>query len=121
MAAKVEQQLCILCILRDPFKLFGEEDGEHCLSLARTARYLEKLCTAVQPGLVDIIFSDPFAGTSDPVPFRAYEAFSIDGGIGEEESIPTGADFLIKGFCRSVVVSDPTRQSILRQRSIQEL
>jgi hypothetical protein len=114
MAAKVEQQLCILYLLRDPFKLFGKEDGEHCLSFAKGPGYPEKLRTAVQPGLVDAIFSDPFASTSDPLPFRAYEVLSINVGIGKEDSIPTRADFLIIGFYRSAVVSDPTRQAILR-------
>lgn len=75
----------------------------------------------MQPGLVDIIFSDPFAGTSDPLPFRAYEALSINVGIGKKESIPTRADFLVKGLYRSAVVSDPIRQVILRQRRILEL
>ena len=75
----------------------------------------------MQPGLVDAIFSNPFAGTSDPLPFRAYEALSINVGIGKKESIPTRVDFLVKGFYGSEVVSDPTQQAILRQRRIQEL
>lgn len=121
MAAKVEKQLCILCFLRDLFKLFGKEDGEHCLSLASTPRYPEKLRTAVQPGLVDAIFSDPFACTSDPLPFCAYKVLSINMGIGKKDSIPTRDDILIKGFYRSAEVSDATRQAILRQRRIQEV
>jgi hypothetical protein len=75
----------------------------------------------VQPGLVDVIFSDPFAGTRDPLPFRAYKVLSINVGIGKEEGIPARAGFLVKGFYRGAVVSEPTRQTISRLRRIQEL
>ena len=63
----------------------------------------------MQPRLVNVIFSDPFAGTSDPLPFRAYEALSINVGIGKKESIQTRADFLVKGFFRSAIVSGLTQ------------
>jgi hypothetical protein len=114
MAAKVEKQLCILCFLRDLFKLFGKEDGEHCLSLSRTPRYPEKLRNAMQPGLVDTIFSYPFTSTSDFLPFRAYKVLSVNVGIGQKDRIPTRADFLIEGLYQSAAVSNPTRQAMLR-------
>lgn len=73
----------------------------------------------MQPGLVDTIFSDPFTSTSDFLPFRAYKVLSINMGIGKKDSIPTRDDILIKGFYQRAVVSDATRQAILRQRWVQ--
>jgi hypothetical protein len=55
----------------------------------------------VQPGLVGTILSNPFTGASDPRPFRAYKALSIDMGIGEEESVSTRGNFVLEGFYRN--------------------
>jgi hypothetical protein len=96
--AEVEQQLRILGFPRDSFKLFSEEDRHHCLSLTRSSRYPEKMYVAMQPGLVSRILCNPLAGASDPRPLCAFKALSINVGIGEEEGISTGADFLFEGF-----------------------
>lgn len=61
--------------------------------------------TTLQPGLVGGIVSDPFAGTSDPLPFRAYEVLSVGFVVSEEEGVKTGANFFLERFYRSTPVS----------------
>ena len=98
MATEVEEHLYVLCLLCDPFKVFGEEDGQHCLSLARTPRYPEQVRIAVQPGLVDTVLSNPFASANDPHSFCAYKPLSVDIGISEEERVSTLGDLMFEGF-----------------------
>jgi hypothetical protein len=103
MAAEVEYQLCISQVLRDPF---GEEDGEHCFSLARAPGYPKKARVAMEPRQVTLILRNPFTSAIDPRPFRTYKVLSIDVGIGEEESVSTRAGVSIEGFYHHVLISN---------------
>jgi hypothetical protein len=106
IAAEEKYKHCIFLFLHDPFNLLGDEDGQHCFSLARASRYPKEMRIAMQPRPVDLILCNPFTGTSDSFSFRGYKALSIDVRIGEEESVLAGTDLVLQGFYQNPFISD---------------